>query len=91
MHILLHWICYELEAKNNGLEGQNLVLALLASFSYELKSTSNSIMVQRVLLDFGFKKLFNKRLAFPPLYRDFYVLLVGTSKDHWVTRMLFVL
>ena len=34
MHILLHCICYELAAKNNGLEGQNLVLALLASFSY---------------------------------------------------------
>ena len=47
--------------------------------------------VQRVLLDFGFNKLFNKRLAFPSLYGDFYILLLATSKDHWVPRMLFVL
>ena len=29
-----------------------------------------SIVVQRVLLDFGYKKLFNRGFAFPPLYRD---------------------
>ena len=52
---------------------------------------SCSIAVQRVLFDFGFKKLFNKRLAFPPLYRDFYILRLSASKDHWVPRMLFVL
>ena len=50
-----------------------------------------SIAVQRALFDFGFKKLFNKRLASPPLYRDFYRLLIASSKDQWVPRMLFVL
>ena len=39
----------------------------------------------------GFKKLFNKRFAFPPLYRDFYRLLLATSKGHCVPRMLLVL
>ena len=43
------------------------------------------------MFDFGFKKLFNKRLAFPPLYRDFYRLLLATSENQWVPRMLFVL
>ena len=52
---------------------------------------SNSIAVQRLLIDFGFKKLFNKRLAFPPLYHDFYRFLLATLEDHWVPRMLYVL
>ena len=49
-----------------------------------------TLLVQsRVLFDFGFTKLFNKRLAFPPLYRDFDILLLVASKDHWVpSRML---
>ena len=46
-----------------------------------------SVAVQRVLLDFGFKILFNKRLAFSHFYRDFYILLLASSKDHWVPRM----
>ena len=49
----------------------------------------NSIAVQRVLFDFGLKKLFKKKFAFPPLYRDFYILLIANSIDHWVQRTVF--
>ena len=56
-----------------------------------LSRKDNSIAVQRVLYDFRFQKLFNKRLAFPLLYRDFYVLFLPAYKDHWVPRMFFVL
>ena len=38
----------------------------------------------------GFKKLFNKRFAFPPLYHELCILLLAASKDRWVPRMLFV-
>ena len=38
---------------------------------------SFSIAVQHVLFDFDWKKIFNKRLAFPPLYRDFYILVIA--------------
>ena len=57
----------------------------------KLKLLNCSIAVQRVLFDFTFKKLFNKWLAFSPLYHDLYRLLLATSKDHLVLRMLFVL
>lgn len=50
----------------------------------------SSIAVQRVLFDFSFKNLFNKRLAFLPLYSDFYSLPLATSKDNWVPSMPFV-
>ena len=50
-----------------------------------------SVAVQRVLFDFDLKKLFNKRLLFPLLYRDFYILLSADSKGHWVQRIIFVL
>ena len=56
-----------------------------------LSRKDNSIAVQRVLYDFRFQKLFNKRFAFPLLYRDFYVLFLAAYKDHWVPRMFFVL
>ena len=40
---------------------------------------------------FGYeKKLFIQALRFHPLYRDFYRLLIATSIDHWLPRMLFV-
>ena len=52
---------------------------------------SCSIAVQRVLFDFNFERLFNKRLPFPPLYRDFFRLLLATSKDYWVPKMLVAL
>ena len=51
----------------------------------------NSIVVQRLLFDFGLKKLFNKGLVFPPFYRVYYVLLIKNSKDHFVQRVIFVL
>ena len=50
-----------------------------------------SVSVQRVLFDFDLKKLFNKRLLFPLLYCDFYILLSADSKGHWVQRIIFVL
>ena len=28
---------------------------------------------------------------FPPSYRNFYILLIANSKDHWVQRIIFVL
>ena len=56
-----------------------------------LDELPSSITVERVLFDFGFINLFNKRLAFPPLCRNFYKLLLVTSKYHWVPRMLYVL
>ena len=63
----------------------------MSLFSFNILIGIYSIVVPRVLFDFGFKKLFNKSLAFPPMYRDFYRLLLVISKDHWVPRMLFVL
>ena len=50
-----------------------------------------SIAVQCILFNFGLKKLFNERLAFPPLHRDFYKLLIANFKDHLVQRIIFVL
>ena len=39
--------------------------------TFQLRQISyNSIAAQRVLFEFGLKKLFNNRLAFPPLYHD---------------------
>ena len=35
------------------------------------------------------KKIIQPSLAFPPLYQDFYRLLIATSIDHWVPRTLF--
>ena len=54
-------------------------------------SISISIVVQRVLFDFGLEKLFNESLAFPPLHREFYILLIANSKDHWIEGISFVL
>ena len=51
----------------------------------------NSVAVQGVLFDFDLKQLFSKRLVFPPLYHDFYRLLLATFKDYWVPRIIFVL
>ena len=52
---------------------------------------SFSIALQRVFFDFGLERLFNKRLAFPPLHSDFYVLLIENYKDHWVQRIFVLL
>ena len=41
----------------------------------------SSIAVQRVWFDFGLKKSFKKKLAFPPLYRNFHRLLLATFKE----------
>ena len=45
----------------------------------------------RMLFDFCFKQLLNKRLAFPTLYRDCYILLLATSKHHWLPSIIFAL
>ena len=68
-----------------------VIVYVVETFFSNIKKQSYSIAAQYLLFDFGFKKLFNKKLAFPPLYRDFYRLLLATSKDHLVWRMLFVL
>ena len=60
--------------------GFTIFVTFFSSFYY-------SIVVQRVLFDFGFKKLFNNKPAFPPVYRDFYRLLFAASKNYWVPRM----
>ena len=35
------------------------------------------------------KNIIQPSSAFPPLYRDFYRLLIATSIDHWEPRMLY--
>ena len=44
--------------------------------------------VPHVLFNFGIKKNVRSSPGFPPLYRDFYSLLIGTSIDHSVPRLL---
>ena len=39
---------------------------------------------------FPLKKLFNKQLAFLPFHRNFYILLIANSKDHWVQSIIFI-
>ena len=53
----------------------------MLSESINLYAFHFSVEVQRVLFDFGLKKIFNKRLEFRPLYRDFYILLHCTKNE----------
>ena len=87
------WHCKLLQEEESKSESLNIVL-IYTKRCKRLNATSvlyYSIAVQGVLFDFGFEKLFNKRLAFPPLYRYFYVLILAASRDYCVPRILFVL
>ena len=46
---------------------------LLNDSSLEIISSSFSIAAYCPLFDFGLKKVFNEKLAFPPLYCAFYI------------------
>ena len=53
------------------------------------KFVANSIAVPQLLFDLHLKKNIQPSFVFPPLHDDLYRLLITTSIDHWVPRMLF--